>query len=183
VAKLVGQYGIDAGHVFANGMSNGAFMTNRLGCERADVFAAIAPVAGTSGVNVGCAPSRPVAVLAIHGTADPLVPFTGGPMTGRAGPATIVSAPAMAQRWRELDGRPDPPTEDTLPSAATAPPCTASPAAPAPRFGSGVHASRWRRAHLARRHPVFAQEAIIGPTPHAFDASEASWQFFAGHPR
>jgi polyhydroxybutyrate depolymerase len=104
VANLVSDFGVDPGHVFATGMSAGAFMVNRLACERADVFAAIAPVAGTLGVNVGCAPSRPVAVLETHGTADPVVPFNGGPMVGRGGPSDIVSAPALAARWRQAGG-------------------------------------------------------------------------------
>jgi polyhydroxybutyrate depolymerase len=104
VAKLVSDFGVDPGHVFATGMSAGAFMVNRLACERADVFAAIAPVAGTLGVNMGCAPSRPVAVLATHGTADPVVPFNGGPMVGRGGPSDIVSAPDMVARWRQAGG-------------------------------------------------------------------------------
>ena len=56
-------------------MSNGGFMSNRLACDRADVFAAVAPVAGTLGVGVACNPSRPVSVWEAHGTADPLVPF------------------------------------------------------------------------------------------------------------
>jgi polyhydroxybutyrate depolymerase len=102
--KLVADFGIDPGHVFATGMSAGAFMVNRLACERADVFAAIAPVAGTLGVNVGCVPSRPVAVLETHGTADPVVPFSGGPMVGRGGPSDIVSAPELAARWRQAGG-------------------------------------------------------------------------------
>jgi polyhydroxybutyrate depolymerase len=104
VANLVADFGIDPGHVFATGMSAGAFMANRLACERADVFAAIAPVAGTLGVNVGCAPSRPVAVLVTHGTADPVVPFNGGPMVGRGGPSDIISAPELAARWRQAGG-------------------------------------------------------------------------------
>jgi polyhydroxybutyrate depolymerase len=79
-------------------------MANRLACERADVFAAIAPVAGTLGVNVVCAPSRPVAVLETHGTADEIVPFDGGPMWGRGGPSEIISAPAMAARWQQAGG-------------------------------------------------------------------------------
>jgi polyhydroxybutyrate depolymerase len=83
--KLQNEYGIDPGHVFATGMSNGGFMSNRLGCDRADVFAAIAPVSGTLGANVACNPSRPVAVLEVHGTADPIVPFDGGTMRGRGG--------------------------------------------------------------------------------------------------
>jgi polyhydroxybutyrate depolymerase len=113
---LAADYGVDPGRIFASGISNGAFMTNRLACDRADLSAAIAPVSGTLGVNVGCAPSRPVAVLETHGTADPIVPFDGGPMIGRGGPSTIVSAPSMIDRWREIDGCHGVPTEDVLPS-------------------------------------------------------------------
>ena len=104
VAKLVADFGIDPGHVYATGMSAGAFMANRLACQRADVFAAIAPVAGTLGVNVGCAPSRPVSVLVTHGTADPVVPFNGGPMVGRGGASDIISAPELAARFRQAGG-------------------------------------------------------------------------------
>src|ERR1700739_542270 len=59
VRRLQHDYGIAAGHVFATGMSNGGFMSNRLACERADVFAAVASVAGTLGAGVVCNPSRP----------------------------------------------------------------------------------------------------------------------------
>jgi polyhydroxybutyrate depolymerase len=104
VAKLTSDFGVDPGRVYATGMSAGAFMVNRLACERADMFAAIAPVAGTLGTNVGCSPSQPVAVLQMHGTADPVVPFNGGPMVGRGGPSDIISAPAMAERWRQAGG-------------------------------------------------------------------------------
>jgi polyhydroxybutyrate depolymerase len=44
-------------------------------CDRADLIAAVAPVAGTLGINVPCNPSRPVSVLQTHGTADPVVPY------------------------------------------------------------------------------------------------------------
>ena len=78
------------------------------------LFAAIAPVAGTLGANMGCAPSRPVAVLATHGTADPVVPFNGGPMVGRGGPSDIISAPEMAARWSEAGGPVGVPTRSTV---------------------------------------------------------------------
>lgn len=100
--------GIDPGRVFVTGMSAGGFMANRLACDRADVVAAVAPVAGTLGSNVGCGPSRPVAVMEIHGTADPVVPYGGGPMVGRGGPIDIVAAPELASRWRAIDGCPAP---------------------------------------------------------------------------
>jgi polyhydroxybutyrate depolymerase len=104
IDRLTHDYGIAPGRVFVTGMSAGAFMTTRLACERADVVSAIAPVAGTLGAAFPCAPSRPVSVLQMNGTADPVVPFQGGTMLGRGGFSDIVAAPAMAQRWRELDG-------------------------------------------------------------------------------
>lgn len=114
--RLTQDFGIDPGHVFATGMSAGAFMANRLACSRADVFSAVVTVAGTLGSAFPCNPSQPVSVLSFHGTADNVVPFNGGPMVGRGGPSDIVSAPALAQRWRELDGCPAPVEDSPTPS-------------------------------------------------------------------
>ena len=108
IERLSSEFGIAPRRVFVTGMSAGAFMTNRLACDRADLVNAIVPVAGTLGVGVPCAPSRPVSVLAIHGTADAVVPFGGGPMVGRGGPSVILSAPALADGWRAADGCPAP---------------------------------------------------------------------------
>jgi polyhydroxybutyrate depolymerase len=108
IDQLSRDYGVARGRVFVTGMSAGAFMATRLACERADLVAAIAPVAGTLGAAFPCAPSRPVSVLQMHGTADPVVPFTGGTMLGRGGYSDIVAAPAMAQRWRDVDRCPAP---------------------------------------------------------------------------
>lgn len=112
VDRLTAQYGIPRERVFATGMSAGAFMATRLGCQRADVFAAIAPVAGTLASGYPCSPGRAVSVLEMHGTADPVVPFNGGPMVGRGGSSDVVAASAMAQRWRTVDACPAPVTEN-----------------------------------------------------------------------
>ncbi len=106
--RLMEEYAIQPGRVFATGMSAGAFMVNRLACERADLVAAIVPVAGTLGSAFACNPAQPVSVLQMHGTTDPVVPFGGGLMVGRGGLSDIVSAPALAQRWRDVDGCPAP---------------------------------------------------------------------------
>ena len=106
--RLTRDYGIDPGRVFATGLSAGAFMAMRLACQRADVVAAIAPVAGSLGSAVACAPSRPVSVFATNGASDPIVPYSGGGMVGRGGASDIVAPPAMAARWRELDHCPAP---------------------------------------------------------------------------
>src|SRR5262249_21734957 len=115
-SKLANDFSVAPGHVFATGMSNGGFMSNKLACERADVFAAIAPVAGTLGVGVACNPSRPVSGLEAHGTADPLVPFKGGAVRGRGGLSRSVSAPSMVNKWRAADGCQGDPSADALPN-------------------------------------------------------------------
>jgi polyhydroxybutyrate depolymerase len=78
---------IDLRRVYATGLSNGGYMSYRLACEAADIFAAVAPGAGAVGKNdIGggtnpasdftvCDPSRPVSILDIHGTADGLIPY------------------------------------------------------------------------------------------------------------
>ncbi len=165
--QLSHDYGIDPGRVFATGMSAGAFMATRLGCERADVVSAIAPVAGTLGSAFPCAPSRPVSVMEVHGTADPVVPFNGGGMLGRGGYSDIVAAPAMAQRWRDLNRCPGP-VEDALAGTGDA---------------TSVH--RFTAAGCADgTDVVFIQVDGGGHTwPAAFDASQAGGQFFATHGR
>jgi len=157
--RLTQDFGIDRGHVFATGMSAGAFMANRLACSRADVFSAVATVAGTLGSAFPCNPSQPVSVLTIHGTADNVVPFNGGPMVGRGGPSDILSATEYAQRWRELDGCPAPVEDSPAPS---------------------IH--RFTAAGCADGTEVsFVQVDGGGHT--WMDASNASGQFFATHGR
>jgi polyhydroxybutyrate depolymerase len=103
IGRLSQEYGIAPGRVFVTGMSAGGFMANRLACDRPDLVAAIAPVSSTLGVGVQCNPSKPVSVLAVHGTADSVVPYNGGHMVGRGGASTVVAAPTMADRWLAFD--------------------------------------------------------------------------------
>ena len=159
VDQLTAQYGIPRGRVFATGMSAGAFMATRLGCQRADVFAAIAPVAGTLASGYPCAPSQPVSVLQTHGNADPVVPFNGGPMVGRGGSSDVVAAPAMAQRWRTVDGCPPPVTQQ----------------------GPGV--LRYTSAGCAGGTEVTFVQIDGGGHVWPGDASQTTGQFFAAHGR
>lgn len=82
VEKVAELYGGDPNMVFAAGISNGAMMANRYGCQSRHVKAVIA-VAGTvvngTGGNGGNMFSciRPVPTLYLHGTRDPIVPYGG----------------------------------------------------------------------------------------------------------
>ena len=67
---------IDQARVYATGFSNGAFMSSRLACAMPDRIAAVAVVGGVDYPSNLCKSTIPV--LAIHGTADDVVPIDGG---------------------------------------------------------------------------------------------------------
>ncbi len=76
--ELEAEQPIDPARVSMTGVSNGAMLAYRFACERAERVSAIASVAGSVTVDE-CRPSRPVSVLELRGSADPLIPFEGGP--------------------------------------------------------------------------------------------------------
>ena len=183
VGKLASDFGVPPGHVFSTGMSNGGFMSNRLACDRADVFAAIAPVSGTLGAGVACNPSRPVSVLAVHGTRDPLVPFNGGDVHGRGGVSHAISATAMVDKWRSVDGCRGDTSKQDLPDVGDgtsvhrfdASPCADSAEVVFYKIDNGGHTWPGAKQYLPA--------AVIGATTRAFDASHVIAQFFLAHAR
>ena len=83
IDSLSTQYNIDPARIYVNGLSNGGGMTFLLGCELADRIAATGTVAGAFILPMeSCNASRPMPLIAFHGTADPIVPFAGGPSSG-----------------------------------------------------------------------------------------------------
>lgn len=67
------QYCIDRTRVYSAGMSNGAYFSNLLACQRGRQLAAVAPVAGGGPYPKRC--TDPVPVLLVHGRRDEIVPF------------------------------------------------------------------------------------------------------------
>lgn len=105
LALIGSQYCLDASRVYATGMSNGGFLSHRLACAMADTFAAVAPVAGVLGIDpTTCTPSRAVPVIDFHGTADPVVPYDGGPAAKLLPPIQFRSVPSTIDFWRGADG-------------------------------------------------------------------------------
>lgn len=100
---------VDARRIYVTGMSGGARMSSMVGCRLADRVAAVAPVAGLRAGRAAapdfaepdasdCQPSRPISVLAVHGTDDPTNPFPGGD-----GLRWGYSIERAAARWASLD--------------------------------------------------------------------------------
>jgi polyhydroxybutyrate depolymerase len=93
---------IDRRRIYATGMSNGGMMAHRLGCDLAERFAAIAPVAGPNMANT-CMPKRPVPVMHIHGSADQHARWDGGEGCGVAG-VPFTSVPETLSGWLARNG-------------------------------------------------------------------------------
>ena len=177
---------IDASRVYATGLSMGAFMTSRLACDRADRFAAFAPVNGLQ-LPDGCQPSRPVPLLAFHGTADPILLFNGGVDTssftgGEPGPgASIPPAdldgegyPATAAGWAELQGCTDP--TDAVDGPVVDRTWTCPDGAAMEFVITEGQGHGWPGSEFAKQI-----ESIVGPTVDGIDANERMWEFFQRH--
>jgi polyhydroxybutyrate depolymerase len=125
---------VNTQRVYVAGYSNGAFMTSYLACHYAGRIAAIATIAGIQ-APAHCHASRPVPVIAFHGTADPFVPYNGGvgpaaaSLPGPNGTGTLgslIRTPAVAgvspatapipteqARWAARNGCSSPPRQST----------------------------------------------------------------------
>lgn len=103
---------IDSHRIYATGMSNGAMLSHRLGAERPDLFAAIAPVAGAVGGQENTDapfvfppnPASPVPIIIFHGTADTHVLYDGGETQAGVGDRVDVSVAESADFWVQANG-------------------------------------------------------------------------------
>lgn len=112
---------IDHARIYASGLSNGGAISHRLACERAGVIAAIAPVGGANQfeTTASCAPSRPVAVLQVHGTEDPCWALDGGPAAcAQRDDQNKQDVDVTVRNWAARNGCSETPRIDRLPDVA-----------------------------------------------------------------
>ena len=76
--QLGTKFSVDTSRIYAVGLSEGGFMSLRVGCALGDRIAAIAAVGAAMPKTMICLPSRPVPEVMISGTSDPVVPYGGG---------------------------------------------------------------------------------------------------------
>jgi polyhydroxybutyrate depolymerase len=106
---LQGRLCVDPARVAAAGFSAGGGVTARVACELAGRVAAVATVAAALFTEpVECRPSRPIAVLSMHGTADEVLPY-GGQDASVASPLPLPALPAWLGEWAARDGCPGDP--------------------------------------------------------------------------
>jgi polyhydroxybutyrate depolymerase len=177
LTKLVGlleqRYCINPVHVYATGFSGGARIASQLACDSPTVFAAVAAVSGLRRPTP-CPTSRPVAILAFHGTADPVDPYDGH---GEA--YWTYSVPQAAAYWAQQDG------------------CSKTPAISKPDHGVTLSDYTHCNAHVAVELYTIAGEGhewpggpplpsplthLLGPQTTAITANNVMWAFFEAHP-
>jgi polyhydroxybutyrate depolymerase len=160
---------VDPQRIYATGKSNGAGFVGLLGCRLSTMLAAVAPDAGAFyRTDTPCTPQRQVPVLDFHGTADPVIPYTGNRER------QLPPIPEWLTDWARRDG------------------CTTGPA----QFfrNNDVTGEQWTGCHDNSTvqhyridgggHTWPGATAPSGPgnTTHTISATQLIWQFFTAHP-
>lgn len=181
------EYGLDSRRVFATGISNGATFSHYLGANLSTRIAAIAPVAGgiSEPFSEKFSPERPVSVLMMNGTDDPLVHYEGGKLalpSGRTRGA-IISTESAARKWVDHNGcRPEPVTvelpdkdlgDDTRVKKLVYADGSHGTEVVLYRIEGGGHTWPGGLQYLPKR--------IIGNLSRDIDATEIIWEFFKQH--
>jgi polyhydroxybutyrate depolymerase len=175
IDTLSEQFCIDPARIYANGLSNGGGMSNALACMLSDRIAAIGGVSGAYlGMDGRCEPIRPVPIIAFHGTADPIVPYLGGPSDMFDIDFPIV--PDWAEGWAERNH------------------CDMTPVdLPAQGEVSGIHYTDCDENADVIFYTIDGgghtwpgglplPESIVGKTSDDIEATQVMWDFFVAHP-
>jgi polyhydroxybutyrate depolymerase len=186
IDELEHSYPIDPQRVYATGISNGGFFSNRLACELTGKIAAVASVAATipEPLVPMCGPSRPISVMYIHGTEDPLVPIDGGQVGFKRARARgySISLAAAARFWRGQDQISSAPSATDLRDQVS--------------DGTHVHREIWAGGkdgsevvvytiqgggHTWPSGPQYLPKLIVGKASGNLDATRIIWEFFQSH--
>ncbi|MEY2648963.1 MAG: hypothetical protein RL282_1676 [Bacteroidota bacterium] len=180
---MIANHSVDATRIYATGISNGGFMSSRLGCELSNKIAAIAVVAATMEANAispSCSPAKPVPAMYIHGSNDPLVPFTGGTMTagGTAG-GNILSHFQVIDKWININRCNSTPVITDLPDISNDGTSIKQRLYTAGTNGAEVVSYViLNGGHTWPQGFQYLPESIIGKTSQDMNGCDAIWTFF-----
>jgi len=183
IRKMIINYKIDEKRVYAAGISNGGFFSQRLAVEIPEQIRGIATVAATMPLPLSETQflKKPISVMLIHGTDDPLVPFGGGRVrAGAKGP--ILSAHDSAIKWARLNGCVSDPEITYLPNKVDD-----ATRVRVEKYGSGKENTEVilyvieGGGHTWPGGWQYFPVKIIGKTTHNLDASQEIMEFFKRH--
>jgi polyhydroxybutyrate depolymerase len=184
ITELKRSYPVDPARVYATGISNGGFFSQRLACDLSAQIAAVASVAATmpETLMAVCHPSNPVSILFMQGTADPLVHIEGGNVARTHG--RNISLADATQFWIDHNQSKKKPDSSDLPSHDP--------------NGTTVHRDIYSGGkqdteviiytirgggHTWPGGPQYFPAILVGKTNHDINATEVIWDFFSHHAR
>ena len=179
---------IDRRRVYLTGFAIGGQMAAVVACGHADRITAFAAVSGLFD-PAGCEPSRAMPVLAFHGTADPMIPYTGGvgpnvpklgldaaTIAGEAGMvARLAPIPTVIDTWVRRDACKGTAARSTPAAAVTLQRwtnCGGGASIEVYIFDGGGHA--WPQSP-----GTTALASLLGPTPTSLNGTDLMLGFFA----
>ena len=165
ISQLQSRFSIDPARIYVTGISNGAQMANRLGCELSEVVAAIGPVSGGYPPSQECNPSRPVPIVAFHGTEDKLIPYEG---QGRL----FLPAREWAAGWAARNGCDPTPVVTFQKGEVTGETWS--------NCKAGADVTFYTIFGRGHSWPGSVMPAEI--TTHDINATDVIWEFFIAHP-
>lgn len=190
IDTMIRDYNIDPNRVYITGISNGAIMSYRLACELSHKITAIAPVDGNIPhyFFTECPGYKPVSVLAINNTEDPLVPFDGGEIHGSLNKVKlgkVLSVDESVRFWVKVNNCSSTPVVTDMPDMD-------------PEDGTRVIKKQYNGGTDGSEVILYAIDGgghtwpgglqylpvrIIGKTSRDIDANEVIWSFFKNHSR
>ncbi|TPQ42712.1 polyhydroxybutyrate depolymerase [Bradyrhizobium guangdongense] len=191
VEKLVADGIADPKRVYVTGISNGGAMTMTLVCARADLFAAAASVVMnlTDESAANCHPSRPLPMLLMNGTVDPLIPYEGGRSTSYFAADGFWSSEKTLAFWRKLNGceardaaitdLPDRNPADQSTVTRIESQCPTGRDVVLYRINNGGHRMP---GHFPDAHFPKLAASLLGPQNGDIDGAETIWAFFSKFP-
>jgi polyhydroxybutyrate depolymerase len=182
---LVARYQIDTNRIYLCGFSNGGFMVQRMACQSSGRFAAMASLGASMDTfrYQTCNPTKPIPMAFFNGTADPAMPFLGGPLQN---PLVIPVVPvdSAVRFWVNQNqcqtSLPVFNFPDTFPSDSST--------AQLFRYTNGLCSSEvlfYKLINGGHTWPgvyVAAQASVLGNTNRDLNASVELWNFFNQHP-
>jgi polyhydroxybutyrate depolymerase len=184
ITELKRSHYADPKRIYATGISNGGFFSNRLACDLTDKLAAIAAVAATMPESLVpvCKPSAPISVMFMHGSKDPLVHIDGGPVLRDRGVA--ISLARAQEFWRSWDGASSTAVVKEFPDEAHDGTSIRHEV-----YGGGKQGTEVvvyiieGGGHTWPGGPQYLPAFLIGKASHNLDATETIWDFFKKHTR
>ena len=175
IDTLKATYNVDSTRIYADGLSNGGGMTFVLSCTLSDRIAAVGLVASAQMLEwEWCTDSRPVPMMAFHGTADPVVPYTGGKTWVVR--YTFPSMAAWAAKWARRNRCVQGPAESRVAADVTRIAYTSC--------AKGADVVLYRVEEGGHTWPGGGPlpEWLGGSTSHSMSASSELWAFYRAHP-